>query len=678
MARPSASWMFDGREVPVHSLNTLVIGSGAAARRAALELVRQGQRDVAIVTERWNAGTSYNAGSDKQTYYKLSLGGGVPDSVVDLATDLFAGGCMHGDIALCEAQHSAQVFFDLAALGVPFPHDRHGGYVGYRTDNDRRGRATSAGPLTSQLMCECLGRALQSEDVPVFEHHLVVALLAREADGHRYVCGALALDTDHLDDPGYGLVAFNAVNVVLATGGPGGLYRASVYPQSQLGGLGFALAAGAVAHNLTESQFGLASVGFRWNLSGSYQQVIPRYVSTAPDGSDEREFLNDHFPDLLALTTTTFRKGYEWPFDCERVTGHGSSLIDLLVHREIDERGRRVYLDYVRNPSDPAGREAFGVERLAPEAREYLEKSGALQATPIERLRAMNPEAAAVFREHGIDLARERVRIAVCAQHNNGGLRANVWWESNLRHLFPVGEVCGSHGVRRPGGAALNAGQVGAVRAARYVAHRYGGEPPTVNAFGRAVSREVDTCLARCARMLEAPIAEEDALSPAAVIMELQERMSSCGAHVRDPHVVHRAVGDAWHLHERVEGGLHVTERRRLPLAFRAADLCLTHAVYLEAIRAYLEAGGRSRGGFLVLDRGGASTVGIVEDRWRFDCNEPDAWVDQHVLEVAFVAPGEVRTTWVDVRPVPAVEGWFERVWADFRAGTVYAADEEE
>jgi len=121
--------MFDGREVPVHSLNTLVIGSGAAARRAALELVRQGQRDVAIVTERWNAGTSYNAGSDKQTYYKLSLGGGVPDSVVDLATDLFAGGCMHGDIALCEAQHSAQVFFDLAALGVPFPHDRHGGYV---------------------------------------------------------------------------------------------------------------------------------------------------------------------------------------------------------------------------------------------------------------------------------------------------------------------------------------------------------------------------------------------------------------------------------------------------------------------------------------------------------------------------------------------------------------------
>ena len=43
----------------------------------------------------------------------------------------------------------------------------------------------------------------------------------------------------------------------------------------------------------------------------------------------------------------------------------------------------------------------------------------------------------------------------------------------NIRHLFPVGEVNGSHGVYRPGGSALNAGQVGGLRAAEYIAHRY-------------------------------------------------------------------------------------------------------------------------------------------------------------------------------------------------------------
>ena len=51
-------------------------------------------------------------------------------------------------------------------------------------------------------------------------------------------------------------------------------------------------------------------------------------------------------------------------------------------------------------------------------------------------------------------------------QHNNGGLSTNHLWETNLSGLYAIGEVCASHGVTRPGGTALNAGQVGAVRAA--------------------------------------------------------------------------------------------------------------------------------------------------------------------------------------------------------------------
>ena len=68
----------------------------------------------------------------------------------------------------------------------------------------------------------------------------------------------------------------------------------------------------------------------------------------------------------------------------------------------------------------------------------------------------------------------EPLEIAVCAQHNNGGLAGNIWWEStNIKHLFPVGEVNGSHGVNRPGGSALNSGQVGGFRAAEFIANRY-------------------------------------------------------------------------------------------------------------------------------------------------------------------------------------------------------------
>ena len=142
--------------------------------------------------------------------------------------------------------------------------------------------------------------------------------------------------------------------------------------------------------------------------------------------------------------------------------------MDILVYIETVVKGRRVFLDYTKNP------EGFDFAALSKEAREYLEKSGALLATPIERLAKMNQPAIDLYKEHGIDLAKEPLEVAVCAQHNNGGLAGNLWWESvNVKHLFPVGEVNGSHGIYRPGGSALNSGQVAGFRAAEYIAHRY-------------------------------------------------------------------------------------------------------------------------------------------------------------------------------------------------------------
>jgi succinate dehydrogenase/fumarate reductase flavoprotein subunit len=167
-----------GMNLPLYSLNTLIIGSGTAGLNAAVCLHRYGQKDIAIATDFWGGGTSNNAGSDKQTYYKLALSGDAPDSPEDMAGDLFRGGCMHGDIALCEAMHSAQAFYNLVNLGVPFPHDVYGAYVGYKTDHDPRGRATSAGPLTSHLMFEALAKEVIEKGIKVFDRHEIVGLLA--------------------------------------------------------------------------------------------------------------------------------------------------------------------------------------------------------------------------------------------------------------------------------------------------------------------------------------------------------------------------------------------------------------------------------------------------------------------------------------------------------------------
>ena len=72
------------KEFSCRRFTTLIIGTGAAGYDAADELWSLGQRDIAIVTDHKNAGTSRNTGSDKQTYYKLTLAGGEPDSVMEI------------------------------------------------------------------------------------------------------------------------------------------------------------------------------------------------------------------------------------------------------------------------------------------------------------------------------------------------------------------------------------------------------------------------------------------------------------------------------------------------------------------------------------------------------------------------------------------------------------------
>ena len=94
---------------------------------------------------------------------------------------------------------------------------------------------------------------------------------------------------------------------------------------------------------MTEWQYGLASLNPRWNVSGTYMQVLPAIISVDADGT-EREFTGDYYGDIYTALSAEFLKGYQWPFDNRRAAD-GSSVIDLLVYRETVLSGRRVYLD---------------------------------------------------------------------------------------------------------------------------------------------------------------------------------------------------------------------------------------------------------------------------------------------------------------------------------------------
>lgn len=433
------------------TIRTIVIGSGCAGLNAVDWLAALGETDLALVTENMNSGTSRNTGSDKQTYYKLSLSGDDGDSVGAMAQTLLRPD-VNGDTALCEAANSARCFFKLASLGVPFPMNEYGEYVGYQTDHDVRKRATSAGPLTSRFMTEALERSVRARDVEILDHMLAVRILT---DDHG-VTGLLCLDAKKRE-----WLHIRCAHIVLCTGGPAMIYRNSVYPESQCGMSGMAFAAGAAGANLDCWQYGLASVGFRWNVSGSYQQALPRYVSIDENGV-EREFLADALGAVDAMNRT-FLKGYQWPFDPRKVDG--SSRVDLLVKAE-EDKGRRVYMDFLHDPKgyDPAV--------LSGEARDYLVNCGADKPLPIERLRAINSPAIELYRNHGIDLEHEMLEVRVCAQHHNGGIAVDADWQTCVSGLYVCGEAAGTFGRYRPGGTALNSTQVGSMRAAEHIARR--------------------------------------------------------------------------------------------------------------------------------------------------------------------------------------------------------------
>jgi len=666
------------RQVPVHAANTIVVGAGAAGMNAAVHLVRfrrdRGADDagaaVAVVTRGVGLGASRMSGSDKQTYYKMGTSPRTADTAVDFARTLTAGGACHGDTALIEGLCSLREFYHLVQAGVPFPHDPLGAFIGYKTDHDPAERATSAGPKTSRFMSECLQRQLDGWGVRIFDGFEAVDFVR----AHGRIVALICLDRSRPTAPARGLTVFLAENWVLAAGGPGGLYAATVYPPGQIGLHAAALRAGLTAVNLTEWQYGLASTRFRWNVSGTYMQAVPRILSTDADGrSDESDFLTDYFDGTAAMAGNIFLKGYQWPFDALRATGGGSSLIDMAVHQETVVRGRRVWMDFRRNPSGKAGWQPFAVEKLPEEARAYLARAGATQALPIERLAHMNPPAIDIYAEHGIDLTAEPLEIAVCAQHHNGGFAVNGWWESSVPGTFVIGEMAGTHGVRRPGGAALNAGQVGGLRAAEYIAHARPDDVPTA---GEAVAAGAAAATDRLDRLCRA----DAPTTPTEAVRELRERMTRFAAHLRSRGTVDRALQAGLRQYRRIQAeGLKVASPAESAGAVHAEQQCLTHVAVLFAIREMLARGAGSRGSHCVLDDGGEPMHPLLVDPdtgrpYRF-ARENESLRD-HILAVRHDPGAEelFRAADETPRPIPDRDVAFETAWTAFREGRIYDA----
>ena len=432
-------------------------------------------------------------------------------------------------------------------------------------------------------------------------------------------------------------VAIRADQVVLASGGPASVYFDSVYPVGHTGASSLAINAGAEMRNLSEWQYGLASIDFRWNVSGTYQQVLPRYISIDENGV-EREFLTESLSAQDAIERV-FLKGYEWPFDSSKI--ERSSKIDLLVYHESVILGRKVYMDFTREPSG-----AEDLDRLPPVAKDYLSKSDALIPLPIERLKKMNPGAISLYRDHGIDITKEPLRIAVCAQHNNGGVSVDLNWQSTVKGLFVVGEAAGTLGIFRPGGSALNSCQVGGLQAARYIA--YESEPRVCDSFDSIAAEAEKELMA----LFDATGSDESTVK--AMQKQYEMRMSRYFA-------FDRRIPDMEDVLEKIKDDLaSFTEHNKWSKPHEKVILMKNlDIIYCQEMIAssmlYTAKRFGSRGSALVRDAENNIIPELMEGRGKI---------------VTLKRDGEITINEREVRPIPDRNLWFEKVWGEFRRKT--------
>lgn len=654
-----------GFTVPVCTTGCVIVGSGAAGLRAAVELKRRNGTVTILSQSAWG-GTSACSGSDKQTLHTANTSD-QGDNFKSMAEAIRAGGAMDEDTAYIEAVGSTRAMASLQYLGLPLPQDAFGGTLRYQTDHDEVGRATSCGPRTSRLMVKVLAQEAIHLGVPIFNQTTAVSILKDGEGPSARAVGVLAIrpKAQTTDNP-WGLVVFKCASLILAAGGPGELYRDSVFPNGCFGSLGLALEAGVELVNLTESQFGIGTrrEGFPWNLSGTYVQSMPHIYSVDDDGT-EHHFLASYFHTTQEMVSNVFRKGYQWPFHASRMLDFGSSLVDLAIYCE-SKQGRRVFMDFNRNPLPGPDGLAFSLDRLDDDVAVYLRNAGAEQDLPIDRLRHMNPLAIELYRRYKVDIAAYPLEFAVNNQHMNGGIAVDSWGRSNIGGIYAIGEAAGTHGATRPGGAALNAGQVFGTRAAEDIA--------AVGLADAPENCEVMDSLGRAVGHIAKVLKPDSAQSIQSVRSAVQARMSDMAGIICRPEDVSEALLQARNLCVDIQRhGIGYGRANEIGRVIQWQQMAVASLAVLAALDHYIQHGGGSRGARAICDPAGdgaPDTVSGVLDEYRF---RKERLQDQKQQIFVYISEGGIQILERPNRTLAAAtRSFFERDWPAWLTGSIH------
>ncbi|HZV01308.1 MAG TPA: L-aspartate oxidase [Planctomycetota bacterium] len=389
---------FDTRDLPLRWADVLVIGSGVAGLRAALEAAERGTVIIATKAGAEESNTRYAQGG-----IAAAIDASI-DSWEKHAKDTIevGGGLCGEDVVKTVCREGADDVRELIRWGAAFDRRADGELNFAQEGGHSVPRILHATGDATGLEVErvLLAKARANPRIRFLEHAFCLDLLT--ADGECQ--GALVWDHSQ------GLQVVVARATVLASGGAGRVYRETTNPAVATGdGLAAAFRAGAVLEDM--------------------------------------EFIQFH-------PTTLYVAGAARALISEALRGEGARLLDRKGVRFMKDAHELAELA----PRDVVARAIVKRMRETDDTQVYLD----MTHLPAEAIRARFPGIDRLCRSYGLDLTRDKIPVRPSAHYTIGGVAVDMNGATTLPRLFAAGECsCTTlHGANRLGSNSLLEGLV--------------------------------------------------------------------------------------------------------------------------------------------------------------------------------------------------------------------------
>ena len=385
--------------------DVLIIGSGGAGSRAAIEVDNHGLKALIV-----SKGLSFRSGCTGMAeggYNAVFKSVDKDDSIEAHIKDTIKGGSYLNDSKLVEilVNESPERLIDLENYGALFDR-KDDGEIDQRAFGGQSYRRTCyQGDRTGAELLNALKEEIIKRNIECIEEVMITCLVT---DGVQVIgaCGLNLKDTS--------LIYFKAKSTILASGGAGQLFPVTSNT-FQKNGDGFAIAYRAGANLIDMEQIQFHPTGMV--IPDSKKGVLVTEAVRAEGGKlinkNGERFMSKYAPEKMELATR--------------------DVVARSIYNEIIEgRGTEnggVYLDISHLDDD------------------YID----------EKLETMVLQ----FENVGVDIKNEAIEVAPTAHHFMGGVKINPDASTSLKNLFASGEVSGGvHGANRLGGNALADTQV--------------------------------------------------------------------------------------------------------------------------------------------------------------------------------------------------------------------------